>query len=1554
MLASDIPTHEQDFAVNKTDTNGTVYSLAPSKLGSVPIVELVPTGVSDYYYSEETAKDLIVLHFTAGYLKGDLAALCKNDNHVSVSYVIARNGTIYKLFDPKHWSYHLGPGSVGGNENGSKRSIGIEISNIGPLTKSGNNLISTYNTNYCSANETQYFQSVSAPYRDYSYFATFTSEQYQALAPLLHELSNQFSIPFSFIDVSKRYNVFASNADAQTFKGIASHVNFMSAGKWDIGPAFDWDALTRTQFSLPLDITTLETKLSPTAEAFAKYYTHTEQEFTGGYFPVGANTSWHGGLHLKGTETMPVHAIAPGTVVCARMPVQDPKEDQLAYGSRNFVLIRHDDNAKPWYSLYYHLKSIAMDSEEAQKISWLGASFLKFKKNRNFREEPNEKSTIIKTFQANTDEAEIIDKSQSPWYEVVDPATGTSGFVNFAADVADEVAKPSADLSDKFSQGDAVYQIGKTVNAGDIRYVGKGIHFENGAKAAADIIHWEIFSSELIGQGWEKVEDADDNYTCNSETLIKLVDKDRDNELEPDEIIDFFADEQKAATMRGYACKFKSDWSIDWKNFSEQLKKQNILAYPDKLSLYNFWPDACKCDTRLQTEGKVWHYNPIAFLKKQTIAVARAAFGADCFEPDCCLPLPMAILPMLQSMAGYCKGNFVKQVVALAHTGAMNDTIDATELSNRRSQAIKTILMLDKDGFGTIITNSWWGNRERKIMLSYLQDTNGAAYYRGVIDDLADVNLKNAVERFQGENKLKVDGDAGKSSFTKMFELLLTKAGLQKFTSVANIGCGSAHPPLKDAPARTLELFVWGCDPDPTTDAYTADPQKTYTAWTGSISTELSTGGASAAADADIFDKDLFLYSPADETFIRIPHDEVESMYDAVDECCDHLDKIEEARKEKDLAKQAEKLGRVKDDFIAYMKKSAKATAARQSGEGSDAMAESESGIDRDMKEFVSLNIIGTKIKKNQNKPRYSGFVYVRSDKIKSHWRCSQDRTLERLFGPEEKEPSGGLKKELAEKFKEKIAEPLKVKNVLWEVTDHDLLKPQFRFSTKPDIGGDKWDFSAGAQFFRFTAGMAAKSEIDLKTMNVNVELAGQATFALAEAKVSGTWYIPDKKGVDIVRLLKVAETKLVALTDGSGRVPARTTLTPAQRTIFLRVKVGSEAKGFVGASASFSFPRLEIKPGTKTKDKGSLPGATKPEMPDIPTKGKKAVPERAEQMALVTLEGKAFAGAQAEGKLTSAAEWSDKAEAKEWKNLLSGEAGLAGTLGAAIEGKLYFGYMDGRIRFCCSVQAAFIVGGKTFWDFELGLKEGLDFIAQLARCVDYHYIADIGDDLWEAMGAYKYAMLVNPVTSTALLGLYEMKNLDTQVDVARNFVRDSRKMYQQVSNFVDKTVQDKVFNVEKNKMTIINAQVERLKTSPPEAVARYLLVLMKTPEESDYIYITKALDVVESDHEFRWVVRYLGLLVTLSNLQNATPAAPVITFKGKNFKAHDGVVFATNAQLHEVMDMPAEGRKEKDVMLEVGVLKLLAFGRFRQDNENRKYTTALKTVFVKNGVKYA
>ena len=204
-------------------------------------VDLKPMdGDESYFYRTKHPKEQMVLHFTAGYLKGDVAALTKANNHVSVPFLIARNGTIYNLFPSMYWSYHLGPSTVGGNRKRSRASIAIELSNIGPLTRDGGRLVTTYSTAerkdvYCEMDETDAY--VEVPFRGYDYFATFTDAQYEAVVVLLRYATARYETPRKFLPVSNRY---ATHADSAHFKAIVSHVNFRSRGKWDIGPAFDW------------------------------------------------------------------------------------------------------------------------------------------------------------------------------------------------------------------------------------------------------------------------------------------------------------------------------------------------------------------------------------------------------------------------------------------------------------------------------------------------------------------------------------------------------------------------------------------------------------------------------------------------------------------------------------------------------------------------------------------------------------------------------------------------------------------------------------------------------------------------------------------------------------------------------------------------------------------------------------------------------------------------------------------------------------------------------------------------------------------------------------------------------------------------------------------------------------------------------------------------------------------------------------------------------------------------------------------------------------------
>ncbi len=245
MRASSIPAHETSFQAQGLDSAGKKFILT-NEIVNIPGTS-EPLTVIDckrdnndksYYYEEVTIKKKIILHYTMGYIKGDVEYLSKQ--HVSVPFLIARSGAIYNLFASKYWSYHLGPGAVGGNTAMSRESIGVEISNIGPLKKIGDNLVTTYRDDdvYCTVGETQFYTKLPSKYRGFEYYARFTDNQYGSLIKLIKFLCAKYNIPKTFVNEQSRYSIL-STAEFTSFSGIASHVNCRT-DKTDIGPAFDW------------------------------------------------------------------------------------------------------------------------------------------------------------------------------------------------------------------------------------------------------------------------------------------------------------------------------------------------------------------------------------------------------------------------------------------------------------------------------------------------------------------------------------------------------------------------------------------------------------------------------------------------------------------------------------------------------------------------------------------------------------------------------------------------------------------------------------------------------------------------------------------------------------------------------------------------------------------------------------------------------------------------------------------------------------------------------------------------------------------------------------------------------------------------------------------------------------------------------------------------------------------------------------------------------------------------------------------------------------------
>lgn len=233
MTPANIAEREAAFAASLKDSNEHTWKLKNTiDLGKDITLKQIELNYNSYYYTTKEAKNKICLHFTVGSLPGDIATLSKEDNHVSVHFVVARDGTVYQLIDDDYWAYHLGSNCIGANANMSKTSFGIEISNFGPLKLQNNKLVDAYGSEYCKKSETEYYTAVN--YRGYSYYATMTDIQETAVAQLILYLTAKYNIPLVFKEDFD--TAFGSAVDARNFTGIYPH----TAVRKD---KFDWPAV---------------------------------------------------------------------------------------------------------------------------------------------------------------------------------------------------------------------------------------------------------------------------------------------------------------------------------------------------------------------------------------------------------------------------------------------------------------------------------------------------------------------------------------------------------------------------------------------------------------------------------------------------------------------------------------------------------------------------------------------------------------------------------------------------------------------------------------------------------------------------------------------------------------------------------------------------------------------------------------------------------------------------------------------------------------------------------------------------------------------------------------------------------------------------------------------------------------------------------------------------------------------------------------------------------------------------------------------------------------
>jgi hypothetical protein len=233
-----------------------------------------------------------------------------------------------------------------------------------------------------------------------------------------------------------------------------------------------------------------------------QYYTHTEKKASGGYFPVGGNTVWHGGIHIfvpKGTE---VYACFPGRIVAARLAEEDVADGP--YGSRNFILVKHEDTNRIFYSLYMHLKPLPSSKDDPcfKKVRWLGHSVVvgyRLTRNRNYRPQAkNVKGEEKGPLKART-EVEFVADAGEFWKKVKIKGVSGEWYMSLPAEVANEKRDlvPDEELLKKLKSGSVVKL--------DIPVGGNELLWWSGDHGSvfhrAGLLHWEIFSEENVFDG---------------------------------------------------------------------------------------------------------------------------------------------------------------------------------------------------------------------------------------------------------------------------------------------------------------------------------------------------------------------------------------------------------------------------------------------------------------------------------------------------------------------------------------------------------------------------------------------------------------------------------------------------------------------------------------------------------------------------------------------------------------------------------------------------------------------------------------------------------------------------------------------------------------------------------------------------------------------------------------------------------------------------------------------------------------------------------------------
>jgi N-acetyl-anhydromuramyl-L-alanine amidase AmpD len=188
------------------------------------------------WFSEEYPKRQIYLHHTVGgSAKSTVDWWIQDPSRIGTAYIVERDGTIFEVFPPGHWAYHIGKGSL---DKHNRQSIGIEMASEGALINRDGKL-------YCFDGKKEFRgESVDLlqEWRGYRYFDLYEEAQIISVCWLVRWLCEEFSIPKALIPFEDK-NIYRKEL-LDTFQGVLGHCN-VREDKTDPNPSFNWKLLQR-------------------------------------------------------------------------------------------------------------------------------------------------------------------------------------------------------------------------------------------------------------------------------------------------------------------------------------------------------------------------------------------------------------------------------------------------------------------------------------------------------------------------------------------------------------------------------------------------------------------------------------------------------------------------------------------------------------------------------------------------------------------------------------------------------------------------------------------------------------------------------------------------------------------------------------------------------------------------------------------------------------------------------------------------------------------------------------------------------------------------------------------------------------------------------------------------------------------------------------------------------------------------------------------------------------------------------------------------------------